>query len=211
MEFYIIGNGGLAKEILFLCKEVYGTIENFAGFIDYKLENDNVICMGGVYPVIDEDEFLLTINYGCNIFLGVGDPKKILKIVNKFNGYKFPNLIHPNVVMDESVNLGFGNIITAGCILTVDIVLGNYNIVNLNTTIGHDTEILDGNIFNPGSNISGSVHIGSSNLFGTNCTVLQGLTIGSNSIIGASSLVNRNVDDNIVVVGLPAKKIKLNE
>jgi serine acetyltransferase len=37
------------------------------------------------------------------------------------------------------------------------------------------------------------------------------LTIGSNSIIGASSLVNRNVDDNIVVVGLPAKKIKLNE
>ena len=42
MKFYIIGNGGLAKEVLFLCKEVYGTIENFAGFIDYKPENDNV-------------------------------------------------------------------------------------------------------------------------------------------------------------------------
>lgn len=208
MKYYIVGNGGFAKEVLFLCKQVYGSDEGFGGFIDYKPAETKINCMDNLYPVIDEDQFLEEKNFGCNIYMGIGEPNKIHNISDKFRGYNFPNLIHQNVIKDESVKFGIGNIITSGCILTVDILFGNFNIINLNVTIGHDTQIKDFNVFNPGANISGSVTIGCSNLFGTNSTVLQGINIGSNSIIGASSLVNKNVNNNSVVVGVPAKEIK---
>lgn len=210
MKYYIIGKGGFAKEVLFLCKEVFGHLEEFQGFIDYKPIDSETECMGTYYPVIDEDEFLAKTDADVNVYLGIGDPRTISKVVDKFNGYSFPNLIHASVVKDSSIMMGKGNIFTAGCILTVDIRIGSYNIFNLNTTVGHDTTIGNCNVFNPGANISGSVKIGNRNLFGTNSTLLQGLSVGDNSIIGASTLINKNVDNNLVVVGVPGKEIKKN-
>jgi len=47
---------------------------------------------------------------------------------------------------------------------------------------------------------------------GANATILGGITIGENSIVGAGSVVTKNVPDNVIVVGNPAKIIKkLNE
>lgn len=43
---------------------------------------------------------------------------------------------------------------------------------------------------------------------GSNCTILGGITIGKNSIVGAGSVVTKNVSDNVIVVGNPAKVIR---
>src|SRR4030042_4722132 len=43
---------------------------------------------------------------------------------------------------------------------------------------------------------------------GTSATILCGITIGKNSVVGAGSVVNKNVPENAVVVGNPAKIIK---
>ena len=40
---------------------------------------------------------------------------------------------------------------------------------------------------------------------GANATILPGITIGSKAMIGAGSVVTKNVADNTVVVGNPAK------
>lgn len=42
---------------------------------------------------------------------------------------------------------------------------------------------------------------------GANCTILPGLTIGYNSLVGAGSVVTKDVPDNAVVVGNPARII----
>lgn len=54
---------------------------------------------------------------------------------------------------------------------------------------------------------SGKVKIGNNVYFGRNCTVLKGVTIGNNCIIGYGSLVTRDIPDNSVVAGSPAKVI----
>lgn len=41
-----------------------------------------------------------------------------------------------------------------------------------------------------------------------NVTILPGVTIGENSIIGAGSVVTKDIPDNVVAVGNPAKIIK---
>ncbi|MGY3777494.1 DapH/DapD/GlmU-related protein [Isobaculum melis] len=43
---------------------------------------------------------------------------------------------------------------------------------------------------------------------GANVTVLPGITIGENSIVAADSTVTKDVPDNVVVVGSPAKVIR---
>jgi acetyltransferase-like isoleucine patch superfamily enzyme len=43
---------------------------------------------------------------------------------------------------------------------------------------------------------------------GANATILQGVTIGENSVIAAGSVVSKDVPDNVVVGGIPAKIIK---
>jgi acetyltransferase-like isoleucine patch superfamily enzyme len=43
---------------------------------------------------------------------------------------------------------------------------------------------------------------------GANATILPGLVLGGNSMIGAGSVVTKDVPDNAVVVGNPAKIIR---
>lgn len=43
---------------------------------------------------------------------------------------------------------------------------------------------------------------------GTGVTVLPGITIGENSIVGAGAVVTKDVPDNVIVAGIPAKVIK---
>lgn len=43
---------------------------------------------------------------------------------------------------------------------------------------------------------------------GTSATILCGVTIGENAIIGAGSVVTRDVPDNAVVAGVPARFIR---
>jgi len=44
-------------------------------------------------------------------------------------------------------------------------------------------------------------------IIGANSTILPGITIGENSLIGAGSVVTKDVDNNVVVAGNPAKVI----
>lgn len=52
------------------------------------------------------------------------------------------------------------------------------------------------------------VHIKKNAWIGANATILPGVTIGENSVVGAASVVTKDVPDNVVVVGNPAKVIK---
>jgi len=57
-------------------------------------------------------------------------------------------------------------------------------------------------------NKSGQVHIKYNAKLGSHSTVLPGVTIGKNSIIGAHSLVTKDIPDNVVAFGVPAKVVR---
>lgn len=52
------------------------------------------------------------------------------------------------------------------------------------------------------------IKIGNNVWLGENVVVLKGVTIGEGCIIGANALVNKNIPDNSIAVGAPAKVIK---
>jgi acetyltransferase-like isoleucine patch superfamily enzyme len=55
---------------------------------------------------------------------------------------------------------------------------------------------------------AGHIHIKQNAWIGVNATILPGVTIGENSVVAAGSVVSKDVPDNCVVGGIPAKIIK---
>lgn len=207
-EIYVIGTGGFAKEVYFLLKET--NLYEFKGFVDYKPKNSHLVVGVESNPIIDEEEFLSKYK-GSNIVIGVGRPHLLKKLSEKFEGFKTPNIIHPSFISDKkNINMGVGNIITAGVIFTTNITIGSFNVFNLNMTIGHDSIIGNQNVFNPSTNISGNNKIGDGNLFGVGSISLENMEIGNNNVIGASALLTKNINDDGVYVGIPAKMMKNN-
>ncbi|WP_412654540.1 DapH/DapD/GlmU-related protein [Hungatella sp.] len=88
------------------------------------------------------------------------------------------------------------------------VYIGDYCMIGPNTlitTVGHP--------FSPKSRrekkaYSKPVTIGNDVWIGGNCTILPGVTIGNNVIVAAGAVVTKDVPDNCVVAGVPAKIIK---
>lgn len=73
-------------------------------------------------------------------------------------------------------------------------------------THGYDWSVLNGK-YGDVLGSAGKVIIGNNVFIGMNSTILKGVTIGNNVIIGANSLVNKDIPDNCIVGGNPAKVI----
>lgn len=188
----IYGAGGFGKETKFLLESINRAQPrfHFKGFID-----DNVTQM----PLAEPGSFR-------SLSIAIASPVIRRKIYAKAGAnFEYPNLIHPDVFIDESCSLGRGLILCAGVQMTVDITLGDFVIVNLNATIGHDTRIGAFSSLMPSVNISGNVRVGEGVFIGSGATVLQGLTIGDGAVIGAGSVVTRNIPPGVVAKGVPAR------
>lgn len=59
-----------------------------------------------------------------------------------------------------------------------------------------------------GDNLPAPVRIGKRVWIGSNATILPGVAIGDNSIVAAGAVVTKDVPENVVVGGVPAKIIK---
>ena len=57
-------------------------------------------------------------------------------------------------------------------------------------------------------NKTGPVTLKKSCKIGSHSVVMPGVTVGENSIIGAFSFVNKDIPDNAIAVGVPAKVIR---
>ena len=81
-----------------------------------------------------------------------------------------------------------------------------------NVLIGPNVSILsEGHPISPEdrhSLIPKAIHIKRNVWIGAGATILQGVTIGENAIIAAGAVVSKDVPDNTVVGGIPAKVIK---
>jgi acetyltransferase-like isoleucine patch superfamily enzyme len=102
--------------------------------------------------------------------------------------------IHPFSYIDASGEIEIGN--------NVSIAHGSSLISSTHTYSSHDIPIKYQEI------VKKPIHIEDNVWIGAKVTILYGVTIGSGSIIGANSLVNKSIDMNLVVGGVPARTIK---
>ncbi|MDR2914102.1 MAG: sugar O-acetyltransferase [Tannerella sp.] len=85
-------------------------------------------------------------------------------------------------------------------------------IIEDNVLIGPNVSILsEGHPVSPENRhslVPESIHIKKNAWIGAGATILQGITIGENSVVAAGAVVSKDVPDNTIVGGIPAKIIK---
>jgi len=207
-KIVLIGGGGHCKVIISILKK----LDNFeiAGIVDdYKVET----LISGIKIIGTDDDLKDIYQSGIHdALITVGSTKDNTKRYKLFNvareiGYNFPVIISPEAIVDESVKIDEGTVIMPGSIINIDSFIGKNCIINTGTIIEHDCKIGDYCHIAPGVHVSGAVNIGELSFIGIGATIIQGIKIGKNVIIGAGSVVIKDITDNVIAVGNPAKVI----
>jgi sugar O-acyltransferase (sialic acid O-acetyltransferase NeuD family) len=120
----------------------------------------------------------------------------------------FKNIISPKSYISSSTKMGKGVIVSHNCTLDSFVIVGDFVTINRNSSIGHHTKLGNFVTLNPNCHIAGNCDIGNNVQICMSTTIIDDIKIGNNSIIGANSFVNKNVPDNVLVYGSPAKIIK---
>ncbi len=205
----IIGAKGFAKEVLQVLEE-----DDLSTIVFYDdISSDLPEKLYGKFPILKSTEEAL--NYFKTIddrfTLGIGNPILRKKMYDKFKalGGKFISTISINVTMGSfGVEIGEGSNILSGSIFSNSVIIGKGCIVYYNSILTHDSIIGDFVEISPSVTVLGRVMIGSYSQLGANSTILPNINIGKNVIVGAGSVVTKDLPDNCVAVGIPAKIIK---
>lgn len=79
------------------------------------------------------------------------------------------------------------------------------------TVIGNNCIILHGTTFGGRSNLPGAPHICDNVIVGAHSILLGPITVGNNAVIGAGSVVLKDVPENAIVAGNPARILRFRD
>ena len=127
------------------------------------------------------------------------------------NSLKIPIL--PELINKIFIRLLFGCQLQLGAKIGKNVELGNGGL----GIVVHRHAILEDNV-TIGPNVTiggtskkfGAAHIGKNSFIGTGARILGPVKIGKNSFIGANAVVTKDIPDNALAVGIPAKVVKTN-
>lgn len=174
------------------------------GFLDDDETKSNKQLFG--YPVLGTtgqvDKYL-----DCVFILGIAFPKikkKIVDRLQKFN-LSYINYISPDAWISKGVEIGKGVIIYPGACINYETTIGDYVTVNMNAVVGHNCKLERYSTLAPGVCLAGHTKCEEGVDLGINSATRQNSTIGKFAAVGGQAMVIRDVKDNSIVIGVPAK------
>jgi sugar O-acyltransferase (sialic acid O-acetyltransferase NeuD family) len=120
----------------------------------------------------------------------------------------FPAHVDPTAIIASSAQLAEGVLINAAATIGAKSQLGPFVILNRSASIGHDAVVESFATLGPGCILCGSTRIGRGAFIGAGAVITPKTRVGANCIVGAGAVVVRDLDDNCVAVGNPARIIK---
>jgi sugar O-acyltransferase (sialic acid O-acetyltransferase NeuD family) len=209
----IFGAGGLGRCFLQLIKAAAnaGIPIACAGFlVDEQFAT--VATVHGI-PVFRSIKLLVE-QQDVKVIIAIGSSAARQRIARQIEGKvgpRFATLVHPQVILDDSVTLGEGSAVLAGLLTGSEVAIGDHVYTHHNVHIGHDAVLGNYVSVAPGTLIGGRAQIAEGVDFGLGATVLPNIKIGCWSRIGAGSVVTKDVPENVTVVGVPARIVSRRE
>ncbi len=219
-------------------RKVLGGKSGMLRLIQYELANMTCLNLGGGAGYLIRRMFLSSLFEQCGKGVIFGKGLMIRKPAQIRIGAKVAiddaTLLDGGLEAETAISIGAGSVISKGCVLqakTRPLVLGAHCDIGAHVILSSiggivlgDAVLIAGNCYIGGGRYHtkdphkpimyqgvysrGSVQIGDGTWIGASSTILDGVTIGKNCVIGANSLVTRDVPDNSVAVGSPARVLK---
>lgn len=210
----ILGTGGNCIDILDTINEINfssrRSVYKCAGFLDdNKIVWGSEFCGVKVLGALDAaDSF-----QDCFFINGIGSysnfwrkPEIIAK--TKISPDRFETVVHPSASVSKMARLGHGTVILQNATIASNVVVGNHVIVLPNSIISHDSIIGDYTCITGGVCVSGGARVGVCCYLGTNSSINNNVSIGNQSLVGMGSVVLKDVPENAVVAGNPARFLR---
>ena len=118
--------------------------------------------------------------------------------------------VHPRAFVARDVILGPGAQVLAGACVGTEVRLGRCCIINTGAAVDHETSLGHGVHIGPGASVAGCVEIGDYAFVGIGAVILPRVRVGQNAIVGAGSVVTRDIPENVVAFGSPARVVRAN-
>lgn len=140
------------------------------------------------------------------------EPEKVRELLAELIGTQVEEsvTVFPPFYSDFGKNITLGKrvFINSGCrfqdqggvIIGDDVLIGHNTVL---ATLNHDLDPARRADMHPAP-----IVIGNNVWIGSNATVLPGVTIGDNAVVAAASVVTKDVPENAVVVGSPARVVR---
>lgn len=205
----IVGAKGLAKEVLEIVLQ-NNQLDGLAFFDDVSNDLDDYLY--DKFPVLKNEAQVQNhlMQVDPKFIIGIGKPKLRHKLFVKFRdlGGRLTSAISPLAQLGSyKVSIGEGTIVFPYAVLSNSASIGKAGLAYYNVVVTHDCVLGDFVELSPGATILGRCRVGDYTQIGSNATVLPDLRIGRNVLIGAGSVVTKNVPDNVVIAGVPARII----
>jgi len=121
------------------------------------------------------------------------------------------HVVHPDAAMHVNCHVGVGTMILGGVEMTVNVTIGAHCSINRGVALGHDTTLGEFCTVAPLASVSGCITAISGVEIGTGSAIRQGVTLQPGCLVGMGGVVLSDVAANSVVVGNPAKPLKMLE
>jgi len=119
------------------------------------------------------------------------------------------SLIDPAAFVHPSAIIGRGCVIYPNCFIGAEAVLGECCFLLSGAVVNHNCTAGNRVVMATGAHLAGSVRVGDSAYIGQDATIRQYINIGGNALIGMGAVVVKDVPDNAVMCGNPAKLLRM--
>ena len=212
-DIVIVGAGGLGKEVTWLIENINAVKPtwNILGFIEDESKSNLFGKKLNDYEIIGGNSWLMNRKHETYITCAIGNGKirnTLYKFFSKNVHIKFATLVDPSVRIDKTVEIGRGTTIAKNCSITVNTNIGDGVLLNIGSLVGHDTEIMDYTTLSPHAIVAGECTIGKFCEIGSGAFIIQGCKVANNSKIGPLSSVLKDITEEGIFIGNPARRIK---
>jgi len=208
----IYGSGGLGREVLDLTHQINLVAEKWEKIVfinDFKEEH---VINGTRVFTFDEFKANFTASVA-KVVIAVGEPKARQALREKVmaNNYELQTLIHPSAFVGAETKIGDGSVVQFGSFVSCNVIIGMNVYIQLNSSVGHDSIIGNDAVISSFVGISGDCKIGERAYIGVSVPVKEKISIGKDSIVGIGSAVLRDIPENVIAMGIPARVMKNND
>jgi sugar O-acyltransferase (sialic acid O-acetyltransferase NeuD family) len=210
-KILILGAGAQARIIPDLMSSLRD--RELLGFVDWGVERRLLTGDAAAFPVFDGSRFPEEISKNLGpfeILIAMSRMDKRQELIRQVRDVPLTpvNIIHPSSVISKSALMGEGCLIAPLVIIGPGVEIGDHTIFNSAITIDHDTLIEENVIIGSGVHLPGHVKVLSGTFIGVGSCSVNGVTIGRNCLIGAGSVITKDIPDNVIAAGVPAKVIR---
>lgn len=213
MDVIVVGASGFGRELVQYVDDAHKNTPGvqIKGFLDddpAKLDSGKIMGIGilgsaGSYAIQENDRFIISL----------GDPGLRQSLAKQLarRGARFVSIVHPTAYVALTARIGNGCVIGPFAHVGSYVQIEDHVLLNLYSAAGHDARVGAFCVFSPYSVANGGSRLENSVFLGTHAAITPNIRVGGGSKIAAGAIVYRDVPEQSLATGNPAKSFPLSQ